>query len=235
MTIDTTIFATYIDHNADETMARARDLRAHGAGMAWGHDDHTLAEAAADMGAHVHAEIDGQFVCELSDRLFVLGMDDGGPWAVEVADREDLAWVQVHDAEVHVSDGYAHVTITYADGARVETGCYLGEAAHLGGTDIGDDQDCWALDSEDDRGRLAVALETPESRAKIDAAVKVAHAHYTALYADECWGVTTVVDPAGGRWWPSDEAQREIEVSTDPEIAALHICRVDPTRGEWRD
>lgn len=91
MTSTKTIFANYIDHNSDEIMASAREARALGEGMGWGREEHTLEEAAADMGAHVHAEIDGQFVCEFNDRLYVLGMSDGGPWAVDVATQEDLA------------------------------------------------------------------------------------------------------------------------------------------------
>jgi len=69
---------------------RARDARANGEGMGWGQESHTLAEAAADMGATVlWAESDG-LLCELSDRLYLLS-DVNGPWAVEVATQEDLS------------------------------------------------------------------------------------------------------------------------------------------------
>lgn len=55
------------------------------------------------------------------------------------------------------------------------------------------------------------------------------------LYVDEVYDELTVVDPAGGRWVPSDETQAEIQSADDPEATALRICRNDPMRGEWRD
>ena len=62
-----------------------------GNGMGWGQESHTLAEAAADMGAIVlpGAFDGGGLLCELSDRLYLL-RDVNGPWAVEVAIPYDL-------------------------------------------------------------------------------------------------------------------------------------------------
>ena len=60
-----------------------------GEGMAWGHEGHTLREAAADAGADILCEMHGGLLCELSDRLYLL-LDCNGPWAVEVADQRDL-------------------------------------------------------------------------------------------------------------------------------------------------
>lgn len=48
------------------------------------------------------------------------------------------------------------------------------------------------------------------------------------------FGDVYVTDPAGGRWWPSDEAQDEIQQSDDPEATALRICVDAPMRGTWR-
>jgi hypothetical protein len=42
-----------------------------------------------------------------------------------------------------------------------------------------------------------------------------------------------VVDPDGGRWWPSDATLAEIEASDDPAATALEICRRSPMRGRW--
>lgn len=44
------------------------------------------------------------------------------------------------------------------------------------------------------------------------------------------WSVT---DPNGGRWWPSEAADEEIEASADPAETALRICRESPMRGRW--
>lgn len=87
----TSQYAVFANHNADAIATRARAARASGDGMGWGKESHTLDEAAADMGAIVlGSHDDGALICELSDRLYVLGMDDGGPWAVEVATQDDL-------------------------------------------------------------------------------------------------------------------------------------------------
>lgn len=51
-----------------------------------------------------------------------------------------------------------------------------------------------------------------------------------AEYLADGW---SVVDPAGGRWWPDDDAREEIERAEDPGSAALRICRVEPMRGRW--
>lgn len=85
----TSIYTTYANHNADTISSRARAARASGDGMGWGREDHTLAEAAADMGATVLHSTDDGLLCELSDRLYLLS-DVTGPWAVEVATQEDL-------------------------------------------------------------------------------------------------------------------------------------------------
>ena len=88
----TSIYTDFVNHNADLIATRARAARASGEGMGWGHENHTVEEAAADMAAIVlGSHDDGALLCELSDRLYVLGMDYGGPWAVEVATQEDLA------------------------------------------------------------------------------------------------------------------------------------------------
>jgi hypothetical protein len=43
----------------------------------------------------------------------------------------------------------------------------------------------------------------------------------------------TVLDEAGGRWHPSDEAREEINAADDPEATALRICVAQPMRGTW--
>ena len=43
----------------------------------------------------------------------------------------------------------------------------------------------------------------------------------------------SVQDPAGGRWWPRDEAAAEIAASADPAAAAVRICTTQPMRGAW--
>lgn len=85
----TSIYATYADHNADLISRRARAARAAGEGMGWGREDDTLEAAAADMGATVLHSTGEGLLCELSDRLYLLG-DVNGPWAVEVATQADL-------------------------------------------------------------------------------------------------------------------------------------------------
>lgn len=42
-----------------------------------------------------------------------------------------------------------------------------------------------------------------------------------------------VVDMAGGKWWPGEEAAAEIEASDDPAAAVVRICVESPLRGEW--
>lgn len=46
-------------------------------------------------------------------------------------------------------------------------------------------------------------------------------------------GVMTAEDPRGGIWWPSEEAQAEIEAAEDPAARCAEICRTAPMRGEW--
>lgn len=43
-----------------------------------------------------------------------------------------------------------------------------------------------------------------------------------------------VVDSQGGTWWPSDEAADEIQAASDPEQAALAMCRTQNMRGTWK-
>lgn len=52
----------------------------------------------------------------------------------------------------------------------------------------------------------------------------------TADYCDETW---TVLDEAGGRWWPNDEAKADIASSDDPGAAAIRMAETQPMRGEW--
>lgn len=42
-----------------------------------------------------------------------------------------------------------------------------------------------------------------------------------------------VEDPAGGIWWPSDEASEQIESTSDPASESVRICRETPMRGTW--
>lgn len=89
-TTTTSNYSTFANHNAETINARAFAARAKGDGMGWGQESHTLAEAAADMGAVVLGQHEQGLLCELSDRLFML-VDSHGPWAVEVATQEDLS------------------------------------------------------------------------------------------------------------------------------------------------
>ncbi len=43
----------------------------------------------------------------------------------------------------------------------------------------------------------------------------------------------SVVDSNGGRWWPSESAEVEIDDSDDPAAAAVAMCWTEPMRGEW--
>ena len=54
-----------------------------------------------------------------------------------------------------------------------------------------------------------------------------------ALYAILDGDQIGVVDPNGGIWWPSDEAQAEIGATADPEGEAILMCESSPMRGEW--
>lgn len=85
----TSMYSTFIDHTLDSIRSRAAKANRDGDGMGWGHDDHTLREAAADMHALVVCELDDGLLCELSDRLYLL-VDNNGPWALEVATQLDL-------------------------------------------------------------------------------------------------------------------------------------------------
>lgn len=56
----------------------------------------------------------------------------------------------------------------------------------------------------------------------------------TNFTADTIDNIITVIDAEGGRWFPSEEAQAEIESSANPEAAAIRICAEEPMRGTWR-
>lgn len=43
----------------------------------------------------------------------------------------------------------------------------------------------------------------------------------------------TVIDPAGGRWWPSEEAAEAITAAADPAAEAVRIASQEPMRGTW--
>jgi hypothetical protein len=43
----------------------------------------------------------------------------------------------------------------------------------------------------------------------------------------------TVIDTDGGRWWPDNDAEKEILEADDPAAKAVEICDIDPSRGEW--
>ncbi len=86
----TSIYADYIDHNESELHARATARNAAGDGDDWGREDHAPREAATAMGAIIACELDdGSVLAELSDRLYMV-IDAYGPWALEVATREDI-------------------------------------------------------------------------------------------------------------------------------------------------
>lgn len=55
------------------------------------------------------------------------------------------------------------------------------------------------------------------------------------LRAERTDGVWTVVDPAGGRWWPFDETARLLDEHALPDILALRLCILHPSAGEWRN
>ena len=52
------------------------------------------------------------------------------------------------------------------------------------------------------------------------------------LAADTLHGILTVLDSDGGRWWPSADAQAEIAAASNPEAAAVEMCKTSPDRGE---
>ena len=57
-------------------------------------------------------------------------------------------------------------------------------------------------------------------------------AQYTATQNIYGW---SVVGLSNERWWPSDEAQEEIQASDDPAQAALEMAMTQPMRGTWHD
>ena len=56
----------------------------------------------------------------------------------------------------------------------------------------------------------------------------------TDLTAETRDDTITVVDSEGGRWWPNEDAEAEIEAADDPEATAIRICESQPMRGVWR-
>lgn len=64
-----------------------------------------------------------------------------------------------------------------------------------------------------------------------DASEEPAEPALTAVETDGTWAVD---DEDGGRWFPGDDAEAEILASEDPAATAVHICREQPMRGEWR-
>lgn len=52
----------------------------------------------------------------------------------------------------------------------------------------------------------------------------------TAQHTDDTW---TAIDEDGGRWWPSEEAEEEIEESSDPAATVVRIATEEPMRGVW--
>ena len=48
-------------------------------------------------------------------------------------------------------------------------------------------------------------------------------------------GEWTVVDRAGGRWWPDTDGQREAQASSDPGAVVMALCLGYPMRGVWVD
>lgn len=55
----------------------------------------------------------------------------------------------------------------------------------------------------------------------------------TTLTAEQLTYGWTVLDPEGGRWWPSEEAAAEIEAAADPAAEAVRIATQEPMRGTW--
>lgn len=76
----------------------------------------------------------------------------------------------------------------------------------------------------DDEARQECAGVIAEARAAMEDA---------DLVAETLDDVFCVRDPAGGVWWPYDEAQAEIERSEDPGATAVRICKEQPMRGRW--
>ena len=89
---DTLRYSSFVTHNEDLIEARARLALAMGDGMGWGRVEHTLEEAAEDMGAIVYGTLNERLLgllCEVSETLYLL-CDAHGPFAVEVASQRDL-------------------------------------------------------------------------------------------------------------------------------------------------
>jgi hypothetical protein len=78
-------------------------------------------------------------------------------------------------------------------------------------------------------GRAATGMELsepnnqPQGRGQLERPMKTEYNDNTL----------TVIDEDGGIWWPSEEAQEEIEASENPELAAMLICEYQPMRGRW--
>lgn len=74
------------------------------------------------------------------------------------------------------------------------------------------------------------AAQLDGGRGVIDAQVPA----WVGLETARRHGQWTVQDPDGGIWWPSDDAQAEIQASDDPARAAAIMCSEAASRGEWR-
>ena len=103
--------------------------------------------------------------------------------------------------------------------------------------DVPSSYDGWRITGEDiEYDPDIVVLDAPDLGDLRDLGIRkwIDEREQCALGAEEMgadeW---TVTDRAGGRWWPDDEAGKEIATSNNPEGTALRICIEQPMRGEW--
>lgn len=54
----------------------------------------------------------------------------------------------------------------------------------------------------------------------------------TSVQRNNTW---CVLDSDGGVWWPSLEAEEEIDRAEDPAMAVVRMCADEPMRGSWAD
>lgn len=54
---------------------------------------------------------------------------------------------------------------------------------------------------------------------------------FTAKHNAYGWHVAA--DDGSAIWWPSAEAEAEIDAAEDPAARAVKICSTSPMRGEW--
>lgn len=69
------------------------------------------------------------------------------------------------------------------------------------------------------------ALDTP--KLTLDASAQLRH-----VTCDAC-RATVAADAEGGTWWPSAEAQIEIQAAADSEGAIVAMVQKTPMRGTW--